>query len=59
MYKRQNKDNLTLIFDNLLHHDSVFMFEPLPPVCAAFVKRIDFKQFASDMKRFNREKVAE
>lgn len=54
-----NKDNLTLIFDNLLHHDSVFMFEPLPPVCAALVKRIDFKQFASDMKRFNREKVAE
>ncbi|MDN3609476.1 hypothetical protein ACFFUP_05220 [Vibrio ostreicida] len=54
-----NKAHASLIFNRLASNSAVFMFEPLPPACAALVKAIDFKAFSLDMQRCNRVKVSE
>ncbi|MGR5231760.1 hypothetical protein [Vibrio rotiferianus] len=54
-----DKENLTQIFDHIKHSDSVFMFDPLPSLCAALVKHIDFQAFAKEMKRFHITELSE
>ncbi|WP_182025365.1 hypothetical protein [Vibrio rotiferianus] len=54
-----DRENLAQILDHIKHNDSVFMFEPLPSLCAALVKHIDFQEFAKEMKRFHRTELSE
>jgi len=42
---------------DLIHCESVFMIDPIPPFCAAITKSIDFSEFAREMAKFQREKV--